>query len=83
MSKLPLFCITLLLLTVSSALTQDVRYNFDDTVDFSKFKTYGSLGALMILLACLYVTSLAYVIGTQIDAEIARARKQNSESTPQ
>jgi hypothetical protein len=36
----PLFCLTVLVLTASSARTQDVRYQFDDTVDFSKFKTY-------------------------------------------
>jgi len=37
--KFRLFCVTLLLLT-GSALSQDVRYNFDKTADFSKFKTY-------------------------------------------
>jgi len=40
MSKFPLFCIAWLLLTASSALSQDIRYNFDDTADFSKFRTY-------------------------------------------
>jgi len=36
-----LFCIAVLLLTVSSAVGQiDVQYNFDKTADFSKFKTY-------------------------------------------
>src|SRR3974377_1384116 len=39
-NKLPLFCIALLLLTCGSALSQDFRYNFDSTADFSKFKTY-------------------------------------------
>jgi membrane protein len=34
--------------------------------------SYGSLGAVMILLAWLYVTALAYLIGVQINAEIAR-----------
>ena len=29
-----------MLLVVSSALSQDVRYNFDSTANFSKFKTY-------------------------------------------
>lgn len=29
-----------MLLTAASALGQDVRYNFDNTADFSKFKTY-------------------------------------------
>ena len=40
MNKLSLFCITFLLLTASSALSQDVDFKFDDTADFSKFKTY-------------------------------------------
>ena len=40
MNKFPLFCITFLLLMASRALSQDVRYNFDDKADFSKFKTY-------------------------------------------
>jgi Domain of unknown function (DUF4136) len=36
-----LFCsIVLLLMVGSSALGQDVRYNFDKDTDFSKFKTY-------------------------------------------
>jgi hypothetical protein len=30
----------LLLLTASSALSQDIRYNFDGTAEFSKFRTY-------------------------------------------
>jgi hypothetical protein len=40
MNRTRLFCIILLLLTSSRALGQDVRYNFDDKADFSKFKTY-------------------------------------------
>ena len=40
MSKFPLFCIAWLVLTASSGLSQDIHYNFDDTADFSKFKTY-------------------------------------------
>ena len=40
MGKFPLFCIAWLLLTASSALSQDIRYKFDDKADFSKFKTY-------------------------------------------
>lgn len=39
MNKLPLFCIILALLAIN-AKSQDVRYNFDNTADFSKFKTY-------------------------------------------
>jgi hypothetical protein len=42
-NKVLLFCTTLLLLTTNAALGQDVRYNFDNTADFSKFKTYKSV----------------------------------------
>jgi membrane protein len=35
--------------------------------------SYGSLGAVMILLAWLYVIALAYLIGVEINAEIERA----------
>jgi hypothetical protein len=34
------FSLAFLLLAVSTALAQDVRYNFDKNTDFSKFKTY-------------------------------------------
>jgi len=40
MCKFPLFCIVWLLLAANSALSQDIRYNFDDTANFSKFRTY-------------------------------------------
>ena len=40
MSRFTRFCFAFLLLTASSAFSQDVRYNFDKTADFSKFKTY-------------------------------------------
>lgn len=40
MRKLSLFVVAFLLLMTASALSQDVRYNFDKNTDFSKFKTY-------------------------------------------
>ena len=40
MSKFFLFCVTFLLLITSSALSKDVDFRFDNTADFSKFKTY-------------------------------------------
>jgi len=40
MNRFSLFCMTLLLLMASSTLSQDVSYKFDDTANFSKFKTY-------------------------------------------
>jgi hypothetical protein len=40
MSKNALFSIVLLLMAASTAIAQDVRYNFDKDTDFSKFKSY-------------------------------------------
>ena len=40
MKRLSLVWMTLLLLISSTALCQDVRYNFDKDTDFSKLKTY-------------------------------------------
>jgi membrane protein len=41
--------------------------------------SYGSLGALMILLAWLYLTALSFLIGGTINAEIERARRGEEE----
>ena len=40
MKKMAFLSMGVLLLAASSALCQDVRYNFDKEADFSKFKTY-------------------------------------------
>ena len=40
MKKMLLLSIALFLLSVSAAVGQDVRYNFDKDTDFAKFKTY-------------------------------------------
>ena len=43
MNRVSLLFVTCLLLLASSAQSQDVRYNFDNSADFSKFKTYKSV----------------------------------------
>ena len=40
MKKMLLLSIAVFLLSVSAAVGQDVRYNFDKDTDFAKFKTY-------------------------------------------
>jgi hypothetical protein len=40
MKKVPLLTLMLLVLGVSAAVAQDVRYNFAQDADFSQFKTY-------------------------------------------
>jgi len=40
MKRLSLIVLALLAIGVRGALAQDVRYNFDKSADFSKFKTY-------------------------------------------
>ena len=40
MREFRLFFIALLLMAASSALSQDISYDFDHTADFSKFRTY-------------------------------------------
>src|SRR3974390_323709 len=40
MNRLSVFLIGLVLLTAGSAVGQDIPSNFDNTADFSKFKTY-------------------------------------------
>jgi membrane protein len=45
-------------------------------------ETYGSLGALMILVVWLYVTGLAFLIGGLIDAEIERSTTRDHAEKP-
>lgn len=40
MKRISFAWVAALLMIASSALCQDVRYNFDKTTDFSRFKTY-------------------------------------------
>ena len=40
MKRISLFAMALSLMMATSALCQDVRYNYDKDTDFSKFKTY-------------------------------------------
>ena len=40
MKRVPLFSILALLLVAANAIGQDVRYNFDKSSDFAKFKNY-------------------------------------------
>ena len=40
MNKLRIVLIALLAFAASSAMSQEVRFNFDETADFGKFKTY-------------------------------------------
>ena len=59
----------LLWLAASGAFRYYLRF-FD-----SYSKTYGSLGAVMILLVWLYVTALAFLIGGEINAKIEHAAR--------
>lgn len=40
MKRLVVCCVALFLVMMGSGLSQSVRYNFDNTADFSRFKTY-------------------------------------------
>jgi membrane protein len=55
----------------AASVTFRAYLHFFNTYD----ATYGSLGAVMILLVWLYVAGLAFLIGGEINAEIERAAK--------
>jgi membrane protein len=55
----------------AASATFRVYLHFFNTYD----ATYGSLGAVMILLVWLYVAGLAFLIGGEINAEIGRAAR--------
>ena len=58
-----------MLLCLASSAGLRIYLHFFDTYS----ATYGSLGAVMILLVWLYVTGLAFLIGGEINAEIERS----------
>jgi membrane protein len=58
----------------AASATFRVYLHFFNTYD----ATYGSLGAVMILLVWLYVAGLAFLIGGEINAEIERAARTQS-----
>jgi membrane protein len=58
-----------MLLWIASSVVLRVYLHFFNTYS----TTYGSLGAVMILLLWVYVTGLAFLIGGEINAEIERA----------
>src|SRR5579862_7732557 len=58
-----------MLLWLASSVVLRVYLHFFNTYS----TTYGSLGAVMILLLWVYVTGLAFLIGGEINAEIERA----------
>lgn len=62
------------LLWLTSSVCLRVYLHFFNTYS----TTYGSLGAVMILLLWVYVTGLAFLIGGEINAEIERAAAQGS-----
>jgi membrane protein len=63
-----------MLLWLASSVGLRVYLHFFNTYS----ATYGSLGAVMILLVWLYVTGLAFLIGGEINAEIERAAENIS-----
>jgi membrane protein len=63
-----------MLLWLASSVGLRIYLHFFNTYS----ATYGSLGAVMILLVWLYVTGLAFLIGGEIDAEIERAASLGS-----
>lgn len=53
------------------------------TANFAKYnKTYGSLGAVVVLMLWLYLTSLAIILGAEINAELERQTVKDTTTGP-
>jgi Domain of unknown function (DUF4136) len=77
MKRLSLLALVLFVLALGTAVAQDVRYNYDNTADFSKFKTYKWVS---IKNADQVDELTARQITSAIDAEFAKKGLTNTDS---